>query len=118
MAGVRFVDRGIMQEHKAEPGKKWDKGKLRYDLLPPDVLEQVVQILTDGAEKYGDRNWEEGISWSRVFAASQRHQWAFWQGKETDEESGCNHLAHAIVNLMFLLRYYNKDMKEFDNRPK
>ena len=24
--------------------------------------------------------------------------------------------AHAIVNLMFLLRYYNKEMKDFDDR--
>ena len=103
-------------EHKPEPGKKWDRGKLRYDLLPYDVLEQVVQVLTDGAGDYGDRNWERGMSWGRVFAAAQRHQAKFWQGQEIDPDSGHNHLAHAIVNLMFLLRYHSKDMKEFDDR--
>ena len=105
-----------MIEHKNEPGKKWDKGKLRYDLLPYDVLEQVVQVLTDGAEAYGDRNWERGMSWGRVFAAAQRHQAQFWQGQKIDPDSGHNHLAHAIVNLMFLLRYHSKDMKDYDDR--
>ena len=108
----------MTSEHKSEPGKKWDKGKLRYDLLPPDILEQVVQIFTDGAEKYGDRNWERGMSWGRVYAAAQRHQAQFWQGNEFDDESGHNHLAHAIVNLMFLLAYCDRGLDEFDDRFK
>ena len=104
------------REHKPEPGKKWDKGKLRYDLLPYDVLEQIVGVLTDGSVNYGDRNWERGMSWGRVFAAAQRHQSQFWQGLEFDDDSGRNHLAHAIVNLMFLLAYYDRGLDEFDDR--
>ena len=104
------------REHKPEPGKKWDRGKLRYDLLPYDVLEQIVGVLTDGSVNYGDRNWERGMSWGRVFAAAQRHQSQFWQGHEFDDESGRNHLAHAIVNLMFLLAYYDRGLNDFDDR--
>jgi len=33
-------------------GVKFDADKLRYDLLPVDELEEVVQVLTDGAKKY------------------------------------------------------------------
>jgi hypothetical protein len=98
------------RERYEEPGKKWDKGKLRYDLLPPDALAAVTQIFTDGAAKYGDRNWEQGMSWSRCFAAAQRHMWAFWDCEDTDPESGSPHLAHAIVNLMFLLAYQSRQM--------
>jgi len=93
------------QQVDMEPAKKYDKGKLRYDLLPPDVLAEVVRVMTDGAEKYGDRNWEKGMSWGRVFGAGMRHAWRFWRGETVDPESGRPHLAHAIVNMVFLLSY-------------
>ena len=38
-------------------GRKDDDGKLRYDLIPPLALEEVVRVLTFGAEKYGPNNW-------------------------------------------------------------
>jgi hypothetical protein len=94
------------KEQKQEPANKFDSGKPRYDLLPPDVMEEITLIFTMGAEKYKARNWEQGMSWGRVFGAAMRHMWAFWSGKTTDPESGRPHLAHAIVNLMFLLAYY------------
>jgi hypothetical protein len=98
----------IEREQKQEPGKKNDHGKPRYDLLPCDVLEEITIIFTHGAEKYGEYNWTKGMSWSRLFAAAQRHQWSFWSGDDVDEESGRPHLTHAIVNLMFLLAYYKR----------
>ena len=101
---------------KVQEGRKDDVGKPRFDLLPPEVLEQITAILTGGAEKYGARNWEQGMSWGRLFAAAQRHQWRFWSGAEMDEESGLPHLAHAIVSLMFLLEFANRDMRSFDDR--
>ena len=101
-----------------EPGKKFDAGKTRYDLLPGDVLEEIAVIFTQGAEKYGDHNWSQGMSWGRVFGAAMRHMWAFWTGKTTDQESGRPHLAHAIVNLMFLLAYYIRGVGTDDRRAK
>ena len=103
-------------EQRQEPGKKFDHGKPRYGLLPGDVLEEITLIFTLGAEKYGDRNWEQGMSWGRVFGAAMRHMWAFWTGKTTDDESGRPHLAHAIVNLMFLLAYYIRGVGTDDRR--
>jgi hypothetical protein len=105
-------------ELKPEPGKKYDHGKPRYDLLPPDVLADVVKIFTDGAEKYGERNWEAGMSWSRPFAAAMRHLWAFWDRQNIDPESGSPHLAHAIVNLIFLMAYQGRDVGTDDRRIK
>ena len=41
-----------------------DSGKLRYDLIPVDALEAIVEVLTWGADnKYKDRNWEKGTAW-------------------------------------------------------
>lgn len=33
--------------------RKDDSGKLLYNLLPPRELQQVVEVLTTGADKYG-----------------------------------------------------------------
>lgn len=69
-----------------------------------------------GAEKYGERNWERGIAWSRVFAAALRHLWAWWRGENADPETGLPHLAHAACNLLFLLAYHRRQIGP-DDRP-
>ena len=84
---------------------KADQNKMRYDLIPPSTLKALATILTFGAIKYGDRNWENGIVWGRVFAALMRHLWTWWQGEENDQESGESHLWHAQCNLSFLIEY-------------
>ena len=86
-------------------GKKHDGGKVMYDLLPGEALHEIARALTYGAKKYEPRNWEHGIAYSRVFAALQRHLWAWWNGEDEDPESGLSHLAHAGCCLMFLLTY-------------
>lgn len=100
-------------------GKKDDSDKLRLDLLPIPVLEEVSKVLTLGAKKYGDRNWESGISFSRVYAASLRHLFAWWNKEARDKESNLSHLAHAICCLMFLLFYelFPNKYSKFDDRP-
>lgn len=90
-------------------GTKNDTGKLRWDLVPPE-FEEVVKILTFGANKYADRNWEKGISYGRLFAAAMRHLWAFARGEKLDDESGLPHLAHACCDIMFLLTYERRMM--------
>jgi hypothetical protein len=99
-------------------GRKNDGGKPRWGLLPYDALEEVVIVLTKGADVYGDRNWESGISFDRLFSAAQRHQIAWWQNRENfDKESNLNHLAHAVAELLFLIALQQRGKNEFDNRP-
>ena len=45
-------------------GLRFNKGKLRYDLVEPHAFEDFVQVLTDGSVKYHSRNWESGLSWT------------------------------------------------------
>ena len=86
-------------------GIKYDKDKLRYDLLPIEALDEVVAVLTFGAKKYNDNNWRKGFRWSRVIAALLRHITAFMKGENLDPESGKHHLAHAICCALFLLTF-------------
>ena len=97
-------------------GVKFDTGKTRMELIPPSLLEAVGGILTFGAEKYSDRNWEKGIEWSRVYGALQRHLNAFWSGEDTDPETGKSHLHHAGCCIAFLIEYETTH-PELDNRP-
>ena len=97
-------------------GIKRDSDKIRYDLMPMYPLEEVAKVFTHGAEKYDDRNWEQGMDWNRPYGALLRHVFAFWSGEDIDPESQLHHLAHAICEAMFLLEY-TKTKKELDNRP-
>jgi len=101
MLGGSFMD----PHEKILEGMKYDGEKERFDLLPFDVLEEVAKVLTVGAKKYADRNWESGMDWGRPFAAALRHMSAFWQRESFDKDTNCHHLACAIAELMFLLAY-------------
>lgn len=77
-------------------------------------------------DQTGDRNWEKGMKWGRVFGALQRHLWAWWQGKgpttksflfgELDSETGMSHLWHAGACVVFLISYEERKVGE-DDRP-
>lgn len=97
-------------------GARWNAGKARWDLLPFDALVEVVSVYTKGADKYKDRNWEKGMSWGICIAATFRHFTSWLLGETNDKETGCNHLAHAVWNLLALLTYQLRGMNEFDDR--
>lgn len=105
-----------MDQRDEVEGIKHDAGKHRYDLLPPDALEYMVDVFTYGARKYEDRNWEKGMKWGRVFGATMRHLWAFWRGQDIDPESGLHHIAHAAANCLFLLAYAMRKVGEDDRQ--
>lgn len=115
---ARWGAGGIMTFQSAHitEGRKDDGGKLRYDLIPPDALTELVRVYSVGAARYGDRNWERGISFGRIFAALMRHAWAFWRGQENDPDDGIHHLAHAAWNCLTLLAYRLRGMTAFDDR--
>lgn len=88
-------------------GIKHDSEKPDYSLIPPNALEDVVKVLTYGAQKYDRNNWQhlEDLN-NRYFAAAQRHMWALKRGETTDDETGIHHAAHAICCMMFLLEFF------------
>lgn len=98
-------------------GKKFDQKKVRTDLLAPKALVEIAKVMGFGAEKYGAQNWREGLAWSRVYAAVQRHLLAWSDGETNDPETGLSHLAHASCGLMFLLEYAQTH-PELDDRYK
>lgn len=100
-----------------EQGKKFDSQKTRHELLPPFAIEQMAKVLTLGANKYGDRNWEAGINWSRIIGAIKRHTAAIERGEDFDQETGLLHSAHLLCESGFLTEFYQIG-KRFDDRQK
>lgn len=87
-----------------EVGAKYDAEKLRYDLLPWEALDEVVDVLTFGAKKYKPDNWRLVPEPRRRYvAAALRHIAASMRGEKFDEQSNKSHLAHAVCSLMFAL---------------
>ncbi len=95
---------------------KLDDGKLMLDLIPPEAIEGLAEVLTYGAKKYEHRNWEKGFNWMRVYASLQRHLLEFSKGNDIDEESGLSHLHHALANISFLVTFQDRKTGT-DNRP-
>lgn len=98
-------------------GTKHDAGKVRMELLPPEFLNAVAEIITFGAEKYAPRDWEQGMDYGRVYGALQRHLNAWWSGQDTDDETGKSHLWHAGACLAFLITYEQRGVGK-DDRPR
>lgn len=106
----------VIPEGEAQPlgGVKHDQGKCRLDLIPPEAMFALGDVLTFGANKYGDRNWEKGMKWSRLYGAALRHLMKWWWNKGPDEETGYSHLWHALCCIAFLVTYEQRKLGEDD----
>lgn len=99
-------------EVNSQGGQKGTSGKPMMSLLHrdlPTTLLGVAEVLTYGAEKYEAGNWKL-VEADKYWDAFYRHINALHRGEEVDEESGMNHIDHALTDLMFIreLTYGNK----------
>ena len=89
----------------AAAGLRYDTGKVRLDLLPPEWEWALGQVMTAGALKYEPRNWEKGMAWSKVLGPMRRHIVTWLAGETYDAETGCHHLAMVAWNALALMVY-------------
>ncbi len=83
--------------------RKDDDGKRRWRFLPLDVLNEVIDVLDQGADRYGVDNWKKCDDWDRYLDAMYRHISAWRLGEKNDPDSHRHHLAHAICCCIFLI---------------
>jgi hypothetical protein len=100
----------------AGEGLRFNGGKLRYDLIHPKALKGLVEVMTAGANKYAERNWEKGMSWTTVIASLKRHLALIESGEDYDLETGRLHADHLQCNAHFLSAYY-EIFPQGDDRP-
>ena len=91
-------------------GLKEDKDKPRIDLVLPESIIGMAEVLTLGAKKYKPNSWQNINDAINVhYAALMRHLLAWKMGELNDEETKLSHIKHALTNCMFLL-YHEKSI--------
>lgn len=95
MEALRFND------GKPELHRLWQFGS---------ALTKLARVMSQGSIKYEDGNWLRGGKPDAEYLDSHdRHMLAFANGEEYDPETGAHHLAHAVWNLLALLRLNRSD---------
>jgi hypothetical protein len=69
----KVKDSGKRQSFNTGSVRDTSEGKPRYDLISPIGLYYLAMHYTNGAKKYGDRNWEKGQPLSRYIESLERH---------------------------------------------
>lgn len=102
---------------------KADNGKTKMGLVLVQFgneVREVAEVLTYGAEKYPKPPFDD--SWKDVPNGELRYADALYrhldkimvQEEMCDDETGNNHFAHAIANILFLWHLKNEKAKEQD----
>lgn len=78
-------------------------GKIRMDLIPLPVLEEIAKVFTAGAKKYGENRWQNlDNGYERYKGALLRHLTEIEKGNEIDADTGCMHIAQVATNAIFM----------------
>jgi hypothetical protein len=79
-------------------GKRYSKGKPRYDLIPAEFIQALAVHYMEGVKKYDDRNWERGMDWGECYRALQSHANKWMTGETWDEDPSMpGYKAHHMI---------------------
>lgn len=85
--------------------------------VPSAVVMEIGLAMLEGALKYGRHNYRAiGVRASVYYDAFMRHVMAWWEGEDTDPDSGLNHLTKALACLTVIRDAMIND-KWADDRP-
>jgi hypothetical protein len=77
--------------------------KVPMSTVPAAVVMEVGLGMLEGACKYGRHNYRiMGVRASVYYDAAHRHLMSWWEGENTDPDSGLSHIIKAIASLVVL----------------
>jgi len=88
-----LTGQGDMEKTEAGAKRESNDGRGRFDLLPYEAIEALAKWYEDGAKKYGDRNWEDGLSVKDCINRMIRHALKAGNGWEDED-----HLSAVMWN--------------------
>lgn len=98
---------------------KHDKGKRRFDLIPPGALALVADVFTYGTKHDKPRALVPGFMRIPVqrgihlYRQALFRHWEAWRGgQDLDPGSGLPHLAHVASNAIILLALTQRAKKD------
>lgn len=109
MPEIRVID----EKTGGEKGQK----SCQMGAMDPQSIWEVGKVAGFGATKYARYNFAKGYRWSLSYDALQRHLMQFWNGEDTDTESGLYHLAHAAWHCLTLLTFLIRKKGTDDRFP-
>ncbi len=93
--------------------------KTPMSTVPAAVLAEVGVAMLEGACKYGRSNFRiAGVRASVYYDATMRHLMSWWEGEDTDPDSGMSHVTKAITSLVVLRDAMIQDMCTDDRPPR
>ncbi len=92
--------------------KKQDISKLRYDLIPVELLERLAKHYTKALEKYPENNWKKATKEeSKIYKeAAWRHFLAF-QANLKDEDHAIATIWN-IISWVWINEYKNNEIQK------
>lgn len=92
---------GKMETNEFGTKRESNEGRGRFDLLPYEAMEALAKWYEEGAKKYGDRNWEKGISIDDCINRMIRHALKASNGwKDEDHLAAVMWNAAAAITMM------------------
>lgn len=77
--------------------------KAPISTISAPVILEVGLAMLEGARKYGRHNYRPaGVRGSVYYDAVFRHLASWWEGEDTDPDSGLSHITKAIAGLVVL----------------
>jgi len=93
--------------------------KVPTSTVPAPVVKELGLALLEGACKYGRHNYRIiGVLSSVYYDAANRHLDAWWEGEDTDPDSGLSHITKAIASLTVLRDAMIQNQLTDDRPPK
>lgn len=83
----------------------------RYELISPVGMRRLAETCGEGALKYSDHNWEQGIDIKNLLQHALAHIYTYIDGDAADD-----HLAHAAWNL-FAAMHMEEKRPNMQNLP-
>ncbi len=95
--------RPLLTEKPSNPKDAVGIKKVYFSVIPWGVIAELGLAMFEGARKYGRHNYRAvGVRASVYFDACNRHLVDWWEGEDTDPDSGLSHITKAIASLTVL----------------
>jgi len=113
--------REILAEKTQKPTNPKDSvgiKKAPMSTVSAAVMAEVGVAMMEGALKYGRHNYRGvGVRASVYYDATMRHLFSWWEGEDTDPDSGMSHITKAIASLTVLRDAMIQEKVEDDRPP-
>lgn len=103
---------GKKNHYKGGATRDNNEGKGAYELISPFMIKRLAGVYERGAKNHGDRNWEQGVPFSRLLQSALRHTYQFLEGKRDED-----HLGQAVWNLAAIMHFQGLGREDLNDLP-